>query len=122
MTQHAPDCDSFDFDPEEQLGTTKPCNCGAAKTCLVCGEPLAKYTLDRYSEEACGPFCGGRLTERRFTNTLVAALVAKAGGAVALTDRDLVDSLGLALECDDKTRTTGGRTYRTCSATRKDET
>lgn len=29
--EHAPDCDSFDFDPEEQLGPDKPCNCGASK-------------------------------------------------------------------------------------------
>lgn len=24
---HAPECDSFDFDPEKQLGPDKPCNC-----------------------------------------------------------------------------------------------
>jgi hypothetical protein len=30
-TSHAPDCASFDFDPEKQLGPDKPCDCGKNK-------------------------------------------------------------------------------------------
>lgn len=30
-SSHAPDCDSFDFDPEQQLGPDKPCNCWKSK-------------------------------------------------------------------------------------------
>ncbi len=37
-----------------------------AKTCVICGESLAKYALDRpHGEEACGAYCAGRLRERR---------------------------------------------------------
>jgi hypothetical protein len=30
VTEHAPDCDLFDFDPDQQLGSDKPCSCGAS--------------------------------------------------------------------------------------------
>ena len=35
MSTHAPDCASYDFDPEKQLGPGRPCDCGGAEAAAV---------------------------------------------------------------------------------------
>ena len=51
QSAHAPDCASYDFDPEKQLGLDKPCDCGAAVdlrcvACPACGVAIGEACLD----------------------------------------------------------------------------
>lgn len=49
---HKPGCPSFDFDPEKQLGPTKPCDCRPLCFHAAAGKPCTRYLEGARAEAA----------------------------------------------------------------------
>ena len=64
---HAPDCASFDFDPEVQLGSDKPCDCGTHEA------SKSAAAMRRVLESWVELFENGRPKLHEFNETYVAA-------------------------------------------------